>query len=187
MTIAFSETDADVVPLLVAGDIGAIESLYDRHSRHAFGLAYRILNDRMAAEDVVQEAFLAVWRRANTLDAGRGQLRAWLLGTVRNRAIDRLRTMSTRREIRTGIEDAGLSVEDAGWDHVETQSDRAQVRGLLNELPEAQRRAIELSYFGGMSHSQIAAALGLPVGTVKGRQRLGLEKMRLALGGEEIN
>lgn len=74
-----------------------------------------------------------------------------------------------------------------GWDHVEAESDRAQVRGLLNDLPEGQRRAIELSYFGGMSHPQIAAALGVPVGTVKGRQRLGLEKMRLALRGEEIN
>lgn len=185
MTIALSETDADVVPLLIAGDIGAIESLYDRYSRHAFGLAYKILNDRMAAEDVVQEAFLAVWRRANTFDSRRGQLRAWLLRIVRNRAIDRLRTMSTRREARTSIEDAGLSVQDAGWEQVEAKSDRAQVRGLLNDLPESQRRAIELSYFSGMSQPQIAAALGLPVGTVKGRQRLGLEKMRLAFRGEE--
>lgn len=187
MTVVYAQTDADVVPLLVAGDTAAIEAVYDRYRRLAFGLAFKILGDRMAAEDVVQDSFVAVWRRAHTFDPGRGHLRSWLLSIVRNRAIDRLRSIATRREVGSSIDDAGISVSDAGWDHVEVEADRALVRKLLNDLPEGQRRAIELSYFGGMSHPQVAAALGLPVGTVKGRQRLGLEKMRLALRSEEIN
>jgi RNA polymerase sigma-70 factor (ECF subfamily) len=187
MTIAYSQTDADLVPLLVAGEIGAIESLYDRYSRLALGLAYKILQDRTAAEDVVQEAFVAVWRRARTYDAGRGHLRVWFLSIVRNRAIDRLRSTAARREIGCSVEDAGLSIQDAAWDHIEAQSNRAQVRQLLDDLPDGQRRAIELSYFGGLTHPQVAAIMGLPLGTAKGRQRLGLQKMRLALQPVELS
>ena len=139
----------------------------------------------MAAEDVVQEAFVAVWRKASTFDSKRGQLRPWLLRIVRNRAIDRLRTMATRRELRSSIDDAGLFVEDAASELVEAEGDREQLRRLLGDLPEGQRRAIELSYFGGLTQPEVAVALGLPVGTVKGRQRLGLEKMRLALRDHE--
>jgi len=185
MGTACLQPDADVISLLVAGDTRAIESLYDRYARLAFGLAYKILNDRMAAEDVVQDAFIALWRHAATFDPDRGQVRNWLLRIVRNRAIDRLRGNATHREIRN-IDDAHLAVEDTAWDHVAAGADRTQVRDLLQDLPSGQRRAIELSYFGGLSQPEVAVTMRLPLGTVKSRQRLGLEKMRRALRAAEV-
>lgn len=185
MVVTFPQTDLDVIALLAAGDSRAIESLYDRYGRFAFGLAFRMLNDRMAAEDVVQEAFVALWRHARSFDSSRGQLRSWLLRIVRNRAIDRLRGNATHREI-ANIDDANLAVEDTAWDYVAADADRTQVRSLLNELPSGQRRAIELSYFGGLSQPEVAVTMRLPLGTVKSRQRLGLEKMRQALHATEI-
>ncbi len=186
MAIAYPQTDAEMIPLLAAGDTRAIEPLYDRYSRLAYGLAFRMLNDRMAAEDVVQEAFVALWRHANRFDPDRGQLRSWLLRIVRNRAIDRLRGNATHREI-GNIDDADLSVDDTAWDHVAANADRTQVRALLHELPSNQRRAIELSYFGGLSQPEVAVTTGVPLGTVKSRQRLGLEKMRHALQAAELH
>jgi RNA polymerase sigma-70 factor (ECF subfamily) len=185
MVIAFPQPDLDVIPLLATGDSRAIESLYDRYGRLAFGLALRMLNDRMAAEDVVQEAFVALWRHAKSFDPDRGQVRSWLLRIVRNRAIDRLRGNATHRET-ANIDDANLSVDDTAWDHVAADADRTQVQRLLNDLPSGQRRAIELSYFGGLSQPEVAVTMRLPLGTVKSRQRLGLEKMRRALGAREI-
>ncbi|GAC1483045.1 MAG: sigma-70 family RNA polymerase sigma factor [Candidatus Dormibacteria bacterium] len=187
MAAVARQSDGDVVAQVLAGDLSAVELLYERYARIAFGLAYRILNDRMAAEDVVQDAFVALWRRAATFDPGRGCIRPWLLQIVRNRAIDRLRAVATRRES-ANIEEANLSVADSAWDGVASAADRDQVIKLLNDLPEGQRRAIELSYFGGLSHPQVAAVMGLPLGTVKGRQRLGLQKMRRSLesGGDSL-
>lgn len=186
MAIAVTQTDADVIPLLAAGDEKAIESLYDRYSGIAFGLAFRMLNDRMAAEDVVQEAFVALWKHARSFDPDRGQLRSWLLRIVRNRAIDRIRGGGTHRET-TNIDDVDLPVADTAWDHVSADADRNQVRALLSELPSNQRRAIELSYFGGLSQPEVAVTMRVPLGTIKSRQRLGLEKMRQALGSREFN
>ncbi|MEO6797978.1 MAG: sigma-70 family RNA polymerase sigma factor [Candidatus Dormibacter sp.] len=185
MALAFPQADLDVIALLAAGDSRAIESLYDRYGRLAFGLAFRMLHDRMAAEDVVQESFVALWRHARSFDSGRGQLRSWLLRIVRNRAIDRLRGNATHRET-ANIDDARLAVDDTAWDHVAADADRTQVRNLLNELPSGQRRAIELSYFGGLTQPEVAVTMRLPLGTVKSRQRLGLEKMRQALHATEI-
>ena len=186
MAVTFPQTDAEVIPLLIAGDTRAIESLYDRYSRLAFGLAYKMLNDPMAAEDVVQEAFVALWRHGRSFDSERGQLRSWLLRIVRNRAIDRIRGNATRREI-GNIEDANLSVEDTAWDHVVASADRSQVRALLDGLPMSQRRAIELSYFGGLSQPEVAVTMRVPLGTVKSRQRLALQKMRHSLQSATIN
>lgn len=186
MAIVLTAPDADVVPMLAAGDPRAIDSLYDRYSRLAFGLAFKMLNDRMAAEDVVQEAFVALWRHARSFDADRGQVRSWLLRIVRNRAIDRLRSGGTHRET-TNIDDVDVPVADTAWDHVSADADRTQVRELLSQLPTSQRRAIELSYFGGLSQPEVAANMGIPLGTVKSRQRLALEKMRQSLVSRELN
>ena len=180
MAVRVPHLDADVIPLLVAGDSRAIESLYDRYARLAFGLAFRMLNDRMAAEDVVQEAFVALWRHAKSFDADRGQVRSWLLRIVHNRAIDRLRGNAAHRET-DNIEGANVSVRDTVWDQVAADADRTQVRALLNELSWGERHAIELSYFGGLSQPEVAVTMRLPLGTVKSRQRLGLAKLRNAL------
>jgi RNA polymerase sigma-70 factor (ECF subfamily) len=186
MAITYPQTDIDVIPQLVAGEASAIESLYDRYAGLAFGLAYRVLNDRTAAEDVVQDAFIALWRHAASFDPSRGQVRSWLLRIVRNRAIDRLRGNANHREI-GNIDDANLSVEDMAWHHVAADADRTQVRGLLNALPPGQRRALELSYFGGLSQPEVAVTMRLPLGTVKSRQRLGLEKMRQSLLAADVH
>ena len=186
MAVVLSQVDADVIPLLAAGDARAIESLYDRYGRLAFGLAFKMLNDRMAAEDVVQEAFVALWRHARSFDPDRGQVRSWLLRIVRNRAIDRIRGAGTHRET-ANIDDVELAVADTAWDHVSADADRSQVRSLLSSLPLTQRRAIELSYFAGLSQPEVAATMQVPLGTVKSRQRLGLERMRQALASREVN
>lgn len=186
MAIACLHPDADVISMLVAGDARAVESLYDRYGRLAFGVAYKVLNDRMAAEDVVQDAFIALWRHSSSFDPDRGQVRNWLLRIVRNRAIDRLRGNATRREI-GNIDDTDLAVEDTAWNNVAADADRTQVRALLQDLPPGQRRALELSYFGGLSQPEVAATMRVPLGTVKSRQRLGLEKMRHALQSMEVH
>jgi RNA polymerase sigma-70 factor (ECF subfamily) len=186
LAIALSQPDADLIPLLAIGDERAVDSLYDRYSGIAFGLAFRMLNDRMAAEDVVQDAFVALWRHGRSFDPDRGQVKSWLLRIVRNRAIDRLRGGATHRET-TNIDDIDLPVADTAWDHVSAGADRKQIRSLLGDLPSNQRRAIELTYFGGLSQPEVAATMRVPLGTVKSRQRLGLEKMRQALQSSEVN
>ena len=186
MAIALTQPDADVIPLLSVGDTRAIDSLYDRYGRLAYGLAYKMLNDRTAAEDVVQDAFLALWRHSRSFDPDRGQVRSWLLRIVRNRAIDRIRGAATHREV-ANIDDVDIPVADTAWDHVSADADRTQVRDLLSRLPRNQRQAIELSYFGGLSQPEVAATVGVPLGTIKSRQRLGLEKMRHELRSEAVN
>lgn len=180
MAVAIQPTDFDVIDQLAAGNSQAIEMLYDRYARLAFGVALKILGERTAAEDVVQEAFVAVWRNLAAFDPAGGQLRSWLLRIVRNRAIDRLRANPARRET-ADIETANLSVDDIAFDHVALDAERQQVRQVLAALPQAQRRVLELSYFGGLSQTEVASKMHLPLGTVKSRMRLGLEKMRVSL------
>ncbi len=180
MAVAIQPTDFDVIDQLIAGNSQAIEMLYDRYARLAFGVALKILGERTAAEDVVQEAFVAVWRNAAAFDPARGQIRSWLLRIVRNRAIDRLRANPAYRQS-ADIETANLSVKDVAFDHVAMDAERQQLRHVLSALPQTQRRAIELSYFGGLSQTEVASRMHLPLGTVKSRMRLGLEKMRVSL------
>ena len=148
-------------------------------SRSPTGCAAR----RTTAEDIVQEAFLSLWRTGARYDSSRGSVRSWVLGVVHNRAIDTFR----RDTVRTGkdISDDGamerLSANESTEREVERRDDATQVRGALQELPAEQRQVIELAYFGGFSHSQIAEILKLPAGTVKGRMRLGLTKLRISL------
>jgi RNA polymerase sigma-70 factor, ECF subfamily len=176
--------DEDLMPLMHDGDARAFEVLFDRHADAAFSLAYRMCGRRGTAEDVVQEAFLSLWRSGARYDRQRGSVRSWVLGVVRNRAIDLFR----RESVRTGqdvnsegiVERMPAPADTAG--EVQSREDATEVRNALNDLPADQRQVIELAYFGGFTHTQIASMLQLPAGTVKGRMRLGLTKLRMALG-----
>lgn len=166
---------------LKRGEATAIESLYDRYGRLAYGLAFRILNERGAAEDVVQDAFVSVWRNAARFDAGRGSLRNWLLSIVRNRAIDRLRgTARVRTELQLDTAERTAEMPDA-WEAVAMDLERKQIREGFSELPDQQRQTLELAYFAGYTHVEIASRMEVPLGTVKSRMRIGLEKMRTFL------
>jgi RNA polymerase sigma-70 factor, ECF subfamily len=176
--------DEELMGLVHEGEARAFEVIFDRHSGAAFSLAYRMCGRRAMAEDVVQEAFLAVWRSGARYDRARGSVRSWVLGVVHNRAIDALRRGVAREGRNVG--DEGLAERLAAAERTDVEvarrEDARAVRSALEDLPPDQRRAIELAYFGGFTHSQIAEMLDLPVGTVKGRMRLGLTKMRISLG-----
>ncbi len=175
--------DEEVMQLVQDGKPRAFEVLYDRHGGAAFSLAYRMVGQRTAAEDITQEAFLSIWRSRLRYDQARGSVRTWVLGIVHNRAIDSLRRNvghDRRRESMEGIEERFEARERT--DVEAARREEAQhIRGALGTLPDEQRRTIELAYFGGFSHSQIAELLGEPIGTIKGRMRLGLDKMRREL------
>ncbi|HMI81361.1 MAG TPA: sigma-70 family RNA polymerase sigma factor, partial [Solirubrobacterales bacterium] len=162
-------------------DPEAFEVLYDRHGGAAYSLAYRIVGNRAAAEEVTQEAFISVWRSGARFDAARGSVRSWLLSVVRNRAIDFLRSKAGKAPKLDFDDEAALEQRPAA-ERTEEEALRretaGEVRGALGKLPGEQSKVIELAYFGGFSHSEIAEILGLPMGTVKGRMRLGLEKIR---------
>lgn len=171
--------DPDTVSALQNGEIAGLESLYDRYSKVAFSLAYRILNDRTAAEDTVQEAFLGIWRNAQRFDPQRGTLRNWVLSIVHHRAISRLRGSArrSRRDIEISAVENELELPDA-WEQVSMDLQRDAIRQALARLPPEQRQTIELAYFGGLTHVEIAERMGVPLGTVKGRLRIGLERLR---------
>jgi RNA polymerase sigma-70 factor, ECF subfamily len=166
------------------GDARAFEVIFDRHGGAAFSLAYRMCGRRAMAEDVVQEAFLSLWRSGARYDRARGGVRSWVLSVVHNRAVDAFRREVVRdsRDVRDDSIVERMPASDRTDTEVERRQEAQQVRSVLGELPPDQRQVIELAYFGGFSHSQIAEMLKLPAGTVKGRMRLGLTKMRLALG-----
>ncbi len=166
------------------GQADAFEVLFDRHADAAFSLAYRMCGRRGMAEDVVQEAFLSLWRSGVRYDPARGSVRSWLLRVVHNRTIDAFRrsTVRTGRDVHDETAAERLPAAELTDAEVERREDVRQVRDALEGLPEDQRQVIELAYFGGFSHSQIADMLQLPAGTVKGRMRLGLSKLRITLG-----
>jgi RNA polymerase sigma-70 factor, ECF subfamily len=175
--------DEEVMQLVGEGDARAFELVYDRHGGAAFSLAYRMVGQRAVAEEIVQEAFLSIWRSRMRYDATRGSVRTWVLGIVHNRGIDALRRGAVhdrRRESMEGVEDRHEAPERTDVEAARRDEARS-VRNALDALPADQRRTIELAYFGGFSHSQIAELLGEPVGTVKGRMRLGLDKLRRQL------
>jgi len=173
--------DEELMPLIGEKDPGAFEVFYDRHGGVAYSLAYRIVGERGAAEDVTQEAFISIWRSGARYDAARGSVRTWMLGIVRNRAIDALRSKAGRAP-KLDFDDDSILEHRPAAELTDTEALRREtaqeVRGALDELPGEQSKVIELAYFGGFSHSEIAGMLGVPLGTVKGRMRLGLEKIR---------
>ena len=172
--------DEDLMQLLRRGDPRAFEAVYERHSAAAFSLAYRMVGRGNVAEDVVQEAFLSIWRSGARYERARGSVRTWVLGIVHHRAIDQLRRSSVhdkRRASDEGLEERLESGERTD-NEVARREEAASIRSAMDTLPADQSHVIELAYFGGFTHTEIAGILEAPVGTVKGRMRLGLEKLR---------
>jgi RNA polymerase sigma-70 factor (ECF subfamily) len=162
-----------------AGDAAAFATVYDRHAAAAYGLARRMMRSPSAAQDVVQEAFISLWR-TDSYCAEKGSLRSFVLGIVRNRAIDELRK-ERRRSDRERSDDtvvARLEAADRTDVEVEQRDSERFLRAALTTLPDAQQRALELAFFGGLTYNEIALRLDEPIGTIKGRIRLGLEKLR---------
>jgi RNA polymerase sigma-70 factor (ECF subfamily) len=181
-----SLADEDLMERVRDGEAEAFEVVFDRHGGAAYSLAYRMCGSRSRAEDIVQEAFLSLWRSGARYDRTRGSVRSWILSTVHNRAIDAFRRQASH-ESQDVVDDHLAEQLPAGERtevEVERRDDAHHVRSALGDLPGEQRRVIELAYFGGFSHSEIADMLGLPAGTVKGRMRLGLTKLRVALSAE---
>jgi RNA polymerase sigma-70 factor, ECF subfamily len=167
---------------LAGGDLGALDQLYEQYGAMAFSIAYRITGDRSAAEDVVQDAFLGAWRNAARYAGARGSVRTWLLSIVHHRAIDAIR----RRRPTVELPDSESNLPDTltlpdTWGDVELRLDREAVQVALTRISSVQREAIELAYFGGLTQTEIAERTGVPLGTVKGRLRLGLQGLRAAL------
>ncbi|HEY6378644.1 MAG TPA: sigma-70 family RNA polymerase sigma factor [Candidatus Dormibacteraeota bacterium] len=177
-------SDEGVLDLLARHAPEGIEVLYDRYGRLAYSLALRILGDEGAAEDVVQESFLAIWRRSATYRPERGSLRTWACSIVHHRAVDRLRGRSgrARQDLPLQAAPAESNLSDT-WEAVAAELERDDIRTALDRLPAEQRQTIELAYFGGYTQSEIAALMKVPLGTVKGRTRIALGKLRDALAG----
>jgi RNA polymerase sigma-70 factor (ECF subfamily) len=183
--------DGQLVELVAQKDGGALETLYERYGRAAFSLARRILTEETLAQDVVQEVFLSLWRDAGRFDAGRGTVATYLLSMTHHRAVDVVRREEKLRRWRTS--DQGLELEPDPKvrveDEVEVGERRAEVRAALQELPALQREALLLAYFGGYTQREVAALVGVPLGTVKTRMAAGMRKMKEALhdaGTEEL-
>ena len=174
--------DSRVVDLIAQASPEGMEVLYDRYGRLAYSLALRVLGDSAAAEDVVQESFLAIWRRSTTYQAERGSVRAWLCAIVHHRALDRLRGRTGRARDELPLETAipTTRLSDT-WEAVADDLEREDIRRALAELPDEQRQTIELAYWGGYSQSEISALMRVPLGTVKGRTRMALRKLRDSL------
>jgi RNA polymerase sigma-70 factor (ECF subfamily) len=183
-----SLADEDVMQLVRRGDARAFEVIYERHSGAAFSLAYRMMGTRSGAEDVTQDAFLSMWRSGARYDRARGSVRTWVLGIVHHRAIDALRRATVHDRRRAG--DEGIEERFEARERTDTEAARREeagaVRGALGALPADQSQVIELAYFGGFTHTEIADMLDAPVGTIKGRMRLGLKKMRAQLGEGQV-
>lgn len=180
MTEPTEPSDDSLIADLAAQQLGALSALYDRYGRLAYALAYRILGEPEAAEDAVHDSFLLAWRGAASYKKERGSGRGWLLSIVHHRSVDVLRRkIAFRPAPLDAAEDypANSDTAEEAVRNVEQQG----VRRVLETLPAAQRRTIELAYFGGYTQVELAALMGVPLGTVKGRMRIGLQKMRRAL------
>jgi RNA polymerase sigma-70 factor (ECF subfamily) len=171
--------DEDLISLVGGSDAEAFATLYDRHGRAAYSLSYRMMGEKQAAEDLVQDAFLKVWRGAGSYRTERGSVRTWILSIVHNRGIDQLRSLASRRRTQNKVE-ASVPISQPSEAFAETwrNSQREQVREALGTLPPEQLKILELAYFSGYTHVEISELLDLPLGTVKGRMRLGLKKIR---------
>jgi RNA polymerase sigma-70 factor (ECF subfamily) len=175
-----ADDEAGLVLAIAAGDAAALDLLYRRYRPLAFAAAYALLQDPHAAEDAVHDAFLKAWRAAASFQPARGSLRAWLLTIVRNAAIDHLRTrrVVTRPDLTFEREEAQAGSDPDVASTVEAATDATRLHAALRTLPPAQRHAVELAFFAGLTHGEIARQTGLPLGTVKGRVRLGLRRLR---------
>ncbi|MEM6289715.1 MAG: sigma-70 family RNA polymerase sigma factor [Myxococcota bacterium] len=171
--------DRALIAEAARGEVKAFAALYDRFAGLMLATAKRILGDRGGAEDLVHDVFMEVWRNCDNYEASRGSVRTWILVRLRSRALDRLRSASVRREVAT--EDVAPNEPAPESDDPSLAPDRAAVRAALAELPPEQRTVLELSYFQGLSSSEIAERMGSPLGTVKSRTAAGLAKIRSAM------
>jgi RNA polymerase sigma factor (sigma-70 family) len=177
MPLPHAQLSDEALLLLVArGDDEAVAALYDRYGRIAYGLALRILRDSSLAQDAVQDAFLATWRTAASFDPRRGKASTWLLTLVHRRAVDVVRREERRRA--DPIDDAPVAVAASTAEEAWVREQRRAVQGALAELPSDQREALELAYYGGLTQSELAERLDVPLGTVKSRMFTGLAKLR---------
>jgi RNA polymerase sigma-70 factor (ECF subfamily) len=173
------DDDRQVLARIANGELNALEALYDRYRTMAYSIALRVTGDAALAEDVLQEAFLGAWRHAGRYAEERGSVKTWLLAIVHHRAVDALRRRRPTKALpeTEDVTPAPLTVPDL-WGEVSADLDADTVRGALDVLPDVQREAIELAYFGGLTQQEIATRTGAPLGTVKGRMRLALLAMR---------
>jgi RNA polymerase sigma-70 factor, ECF subfamily len=171
--------DEDLISLADGGNTQAFAALYDRHARVAYSLAYRMMGERQAAEDLVQEAFLKVWRAAGSYRVEKATVRTWILSILNNRGIDEIRSTASRRRTQDRVETQTSTAQPSeAFGEAWRNSQGEQVREALGGLPPEQVKVLELAYFSGYTHMEIAELLDLPLGTVKGRMRLGLKKLR---------
>jgi RNA polymerase sigma-70 factor, ECF subfamily len=171
--------DEDLMVLVGGGDADAFAALYDRHCRLAYSVAHKLTGEKQAAEDLTQEAFIKVWCSADGYRPQRGSVRTWILSVVRNRGIDQLRAKATRRRMQEKVEASAPRYEPSeAFAQVWHEARLGRVREALDALPHFQQQVLELAHFSDLTHVEIAKRLRLPLGTVKGHMRLGLEKLR---------
>jgi RNA polymerase sigma-70 factor (ECF subfamily) len=182
--VAEIDLDRDLVARCAAGDADALGLLYDRYGRVVFGVLHALLPSPEAAEEVVQDAFHSVWRRARDYDAARGSVRTWLLAIARNAAIDWRRTRGKRAQRERPLEEMPERADPSADDLVERAVRNARVRDALATLPAEQREVVVLAYYLGYTQEEIARRTHAPVGTVKGRARLAMSKLRRTLAEE---
>jgi len=179
-----ASTDEELIRRVLRRDEPALGAIYDRYGRLVYTIALRITGDREAAEEVTQDVFQAVWQGAGSFQLS-GSFPAWLAGIARHRAIDLIRSRRYRARTREEVLDPAFAgAATVGDSPVDALALRTVVRTALAELPPTQRQAIELAYYGGLTHVEIAGRLGEPVGTIKSRMRLGLTRLRDLLGTE---
>ena len=179
--------DEDLMSLLGGGDAEAFAALYDRHGRSAYSLAYRMMGERQSAEDLVQDAFLKVWRNSGSYRANRGSVRTWVLTIVHNRGVDQLRSSASRRRTQDRVQAEAPKVQPSeAFTQTWRNLQRDRVREALKILPDEQLKVLELAYFSGYTHVEISDLLKLPLGTVKGRMRLGLRKIKDYFDSQDV-
>ena len=178
-------TDEQLISAISKGEESAIETLYERYHGYAYALAYRILHDPLASEDIVQDAFLSIWRKASSYQAQNGSVQSWIQAIVRHRAIDKIRASAHRdyqwTPLQADNEQDPPSEEPDVWEQAWQSEQHRIIHEVMEQIPGEQRMVIELAYFGGLTHVEISEQYQIPLGTVKGRMRLGLQKMKALL------
>ena len=183
-------TDEQLISAICKGQESAIEVLYERYHRYAYSLAYRILRDPVASEDIVQDAFLSIWRKASSYQAQNGSVQSWIQAIVRHRTIDKIRA-SAHREYQWTPLQADNEQDPPGeqpdvWEQAWQSEQHRIILEVMVQIPSEQRMVIELAYFGGLTHAEISEQCHIPLGTVKGRMRLGLQKMKSLLAEQRL-
>lgn len=183
-------TDRDLIARIAIGDQQAVAELYNRYATPAFSLALRVVGDRESAEEIVQEAFLRIWNHAASFDPQRGRFASWLLSIIHNLAVNELRRRRSRPQVAPGADEMLVNLyeptagpEELAW----ASARRTLIRSAMTELPQAQRQALELAFFRGLTQVEIANLLGDPLGTVKTRIRLGMQKLSRLLAAQGLS